>query len=245
MLQKDKPTHTFWMVSAPNPNTNIDEIKGQTRKWLNADVKKLGIPKKLKVGTLDGLYNLSDSLSKIDNFVEQTTRKIARQMKDLYTEINKGGDADVENSFVVGNVGIDTYMLSFEWNNAKFKPDVPLGDLVDAISTEMSRIDEELRTMQSEYISLGHILESSQRQKHGNLASRDLSDGIIPDSAFVDSQHLTTVFVVIPKHSYKIFQNSYEHLGGEVGVVPRSAQYVFPFFILIPLNNIEIQRNHH
>jgi len=153
-------------------------------------------------------------------------------MYDLFTEQKEKGDKkdkkkeniDNMNILVVANVNIDTYMLNFEWNHAKFKSSSPLKELVDAIASELSGMDEELRTMQGEYGVVVHSIDSFKREKEGNLQVRDLTD-IITKDHFIESIHLTSLFVVVPKHSRKEFLEAYESLCANI--VPRSAQEVF------------------
>jgi len=178
----------------------------------------------LKVGTIDDLYGLSDDLLKIDIFIEGVTKKILRQMKDLLNEEkdpkDKNQKVDTKSIFTVGNVAVESFMRSWDWNAAKYKTSSSLRELTEGISSEMSALDEELRTMQSEYIGLGHSIDSFERGKSGNLAVRDVSE-LITEKNYVQSKHLTTLFIIVPKHSERDWENTYETLSE--GVVPRSS----------------------
>ena len=44
-------------------------------------VMRFDVPETLRVGTLDGLLELADDLARADTAVEQTVRKVARQMQ--------------------------------------------------------------------------------------------------------------------------------------------------------------------
>jgi len=125
----------------------------------------------------------------------------------------------------VQNVNIETYMRRFEWSHAKFKVSNALKEIVEAISIETTQFDEELRTMQSDYISVGHSIDAFERNKSGNLQVRDLSF-VIEQKHVTESKHLTTMFVVIPKSATKEWESTYENIV-ENGVVPRSSVEVF------------------
>jgi len=222
---QEKSTRTpriFWLISAPRESTNYELIKNKAKQHVKDDIKVFDIPEDMKVGTLDSLYGLLDDLAKVDQFVETTTKKIAKQMYDLFGEQKEKGEQnkDGDNILVVANVNIDTYMLNFEWNHAKFKSSSPLKELVDAIASELSSMDEELRTMQSEYSGVVHSIDSFKREKEGNLQVRDLTD-VITKEHFVESIHLTTLFVVVAKHYRRDFLEAYENLC--LNIVPRSA----------------------
>ncbi|MBL0950117.1 MAG: hypothetical protein IBJ08_05255 [Pseudomonas sp.] len=49
----------------------------------------------LRIGTLDSLLTLSEDISKRDTFMESVTRKIARQLYDLYSEGEAASDDTV------------------------------------------------------------------------------------------------------------------------------------------------------
>jgi hypothetical protein len=75
----------FWIISIPNSalgSHGFDDLKVKVRN-LSACAQKFDIPN-LRVGTLDSLMSLSDELVKKDQFLEVTTKKIARQLVDLY-----------------------------------------------------------------------------------------------------------------------------------------------------------------
>jgi len=90
--KSSRPPRTFWLISAPSDSTNYDQIKNKVKGYVKDDIKVFDIPEDMKVGTLDSLYGLLDDLTKVDQFVETTTKKIAKQMYDLFTEQKEKGD---------------------------------------------------------------------------------------------------------------------------------------------------------
>ncbi len=78
----------FWIVSVPNSAPRHEVLKAQIQPYATL-VSKFNVPN-LRVGTLDSLLALSEDLGKKDNFIEQVTTKIARQLHDLYIEPETG-----------------------------------------------------------------------------------------------------------------------------------------------------------
>jgi V-type H+-transporting ATPase subunit C len=76
----------YWLISAPKPAKGpsvFETLNRRTSKENNLSNNFMfGIPD-LKVGTLDSLMALSDDLAKIDTFVENTTKKIVRQLVEI------------------------------------------------------------------------------------------------------------------------------------------------------------------
>jgi len=162
---------------------------------------------------------------KKDTYLELTTKKIARQLVDLYID---GSDPKNKEKIqlMVNGVNMDVYLQMFQWDEAKYKLSSPLSDIIDAIISTVSKLDEELRTKASAFQAISNTILAEKRKKTGNLMNRDLSDHIKPED-FVDSPNLSTLFVVVPRHQTREWDRSYEdflcdeNLGG--GVVPRSS----------------------
>lgn len=76
----------FWLISVPKKTSPdvFGDLNRQTMQFkdLSQENNKFEIPD-LKVGTLNSLMELSDELNKIDMYVENMTRKIAKQLFDL------------------------------------------------------------------------------------------------------------------------------------------------------------------
>eukprot|EP01087_Luapelamoeba_hula_P011958 TRINITY_DN3324_c0_g1_i1.p1 TRINITY_DN3324_c0_g1~~TRINITY_DN3324_c0_g1_i1.p1 ORF type:complete len:401 (-),score=100.13 TRINITY_DN3324_c0_g1_i1:72-1274(-) len=224
----------FWVISLPNasvPKSAFEELQQKATPICATPPRKWNIPN-LRVGTLDSLMALSDELVRKDQFVELTTKKIARQLVDLVVDEEKEagqkkGKAD-KIQLVVNGVDVNQYLQGFVWDEAKYKLSSPLSDVVDAIVTTVGKMEEELRTKVANFQSVTQALASEHRKKTGNLMVRDLAEFITahPD-CYADTEHLATIFVIIPKFQTKEFFHHYESLlndetlGG--GVVPESA----------------------
>lgn len=191
-FSKDE-TKQFWLVSVPNSEVGPHGFE-QLRSAVGGAgvVSKFKIPS-LRVGSLDSLLALSEDLGRKDQFFEGVVNKIARQLRDLYTDPETGnneGPGAGERILAVNNstltpqelpfcafcvklhkfrtigqiairlilrmrlfaitfsrshnnhvwgplcaVGLDSYLSTFEWDEAKYKLTSPLKDVIDAVST--------------------------------------------------------------------------------------------------------------
>jgi len=225
---KEESKH-FWFVAAPN------SAHGGARNGLANMQAKAGpscttvatfsLPA-LRIGTLDSLLTLSEDIAKRDTFMEATTRKIARQLFDLYSEGESASDDTVghDKILMVNGVTLEKFLSDFEWDEAKYKLSSPLKDVVEAISLTMSKIDEDMKSKATAYQGTIHTIAAEKRKATGNLMVRELSDVVKPES-IIDSEYLTTLLVVVPKSAAKDWLASYEEL--TENVVPRSSDLLF------------------
>jgi V-type H+-transporting ATPase subunit C len=192
-----------------------------------------GLWQKLRVGTLDTLMSLSDDLIKMDSMSEGTVWKIYRQLTELQPD---------DPPPTIEGVPMDLYAFNtFEWAEAKFKTTTPLRELSESISGRIGGIDEELKTKLGEYNLVKGALQQAERKLAGTLQVRGLTD-IVTEADMrgtIGSDTMTTLMVVVSKHSYKDFLSTYEMAGGSMlvkdkegkegkmfGVVPRSAKLI-------------------
>jgi len=217
----------FWLVSVPNSEVGphgFDQLRSAVGGA--GVVAKFKIPS-LRVGSLDSLLALSEDLGRKDQFFEGVVNKIARQLRDLYTDPETGsneGPSAGDRILAVNNVGLDSYLSTFEWDEAKYKLTSPLKDVIDAVSTTMTKIDEELRTKSASFQSVTQAIAAEKKKATGNLMVRDLSDLIKPEDA-IDTDYLTTLFVVINKAGAKEWLDEYETIVSDV--VPRSSDLLY------------------
>jgi len=176
--------------------------------------EKFEVPKGLRVGTMDSLMSLGDDLNKMDVFAEQTAFKVFKQLSDI-----KGG---ITTPLVEG-VPITDYVLGWEWNDAKFQLKSPLRELAETISARVTGIDEELKTKVAEVNALKGVLTQYERKTQGNLMVRGLED-VVKEDDIMESDFMTTIFVVVSKHSYKEFEASYPKMCDMV--VPMTAKKI-------------------
>jgi len=165
---------------------------------------------------------LSDDLGKYDTFVEAVTRKIANQLYALF-------DADHHaNLLVVNQATPELYLSKFHWDEAKFQQKASCREIIDLINQQVSKLDEELRAKASDYGTVVHSLQQSDRGASGNLLSRDISDVVRPEH-WIETEYLTTIFVAVTKYNLKDWENCYERLTEKdevCYVLPRSSQVI-------------------
>eukprot|EP01113_Clastostelium_recurvatum_P040024 TRINITY_DN617_c0_g1_i1.p1 TRINITY_DN617_c0_g1~~TRINITY_DN617_c0_g1_i1.p1 ORF type:complete len:377 (-),score=120.62 TRINITY_DN617_c0_g1_i1:45-1175(-) len=216
-------THkSFWLVSGPKTIGTQDTyaiIQRRVQKEAHhADAFKFEIPPDLKVGTLDSLMSLSDDLSRIDTYVENVTHKIVRQLIDIFEK-----KPDKNESLSVNATSVETYLTHFAWDDAKYPVRSPLRELTDRISQQVTKLDEELKLKASDYSSISHSIAAEERKLGGTLLVRALDD-VVKRPDLTETDYLTTLLVVVPKHATKEWMAQYETL--TEFVLPRSTKLV-------------------
>lgn len=207
----------YWLISLPLSSGRRDRtwevLQEKTSGSLISSNFKLEIPE-LRVGTLDTLLSLSDDLIKVNNSMEAIVLKIRRQVADI------GGPGALA-ALRVENMPVDSYMTKFKWDEAKFPVKRPLKETVEKVVEIASRIEDDLKIKVSDYNNLKSQQSAMARKLGGSLAVRDIATLVKPQD-YVDSENLTTLFVVVSKYSIKEWEQSYEKLSNYV--VPRSSK---------------------
>ncbi len=148
----------------------------------------------------------------------------------------------------VDGVPVRRYMNGFVWNEAKCARNLqsaprapciltraplrnrhparrPLRETAEKLAEGVARLEEELKVKTAEYNAVKTQLGALTRKSGGTLATRDLSDVVAAAAAkglLVESEHMTTLLVVVPGHSVKDWRGCYESLAQFV--VPRSSK---------------------
>ncbi|KAM7251028.1 hypothetical protein ACFE04_022911 [Oxalis oulophora] len=227
----------YWVVSLPvhdSASSLWNRLQDQISKHaFDCPLYRFNIPN-LRVGTLDSLLALSDDLLKSNSFVEASSHKIRRQIEDL--ERVSGVDSS---ALTVDGVPVDSYLTNelnlslfvcfnnnvrFIWDEAKYPTMSPLREIVDSITSLVSKIDDDLKVRVAEYNNVRSQLNAINRKQSGSLAVRDLSNIVKPED-MVSSENLTTLLAIVPKYSQKDWLSSYETLTQYV--VPRSSKNLF------------------
>jgi len=173
------------------------------------------------VGTLDQLVGLSDDLGKLDNFVEQITRKVANYLGDvLEDQRDKLGE-----NLLANGVDLATYVTQFRWDMAKYPIKQSLKNLSDIISKQVSQIEVDLKTKAAAYNSLKSNLQSIEKKQVGSLVTRNVADLVKKEHFVLDSEYLVTLLVVVPLSNINDWNNKYEKLTDMI--VPRSSQLIY------------------
>jgi|SaaInlStandDraft_6_1057023.scaffolds.fasta_scaffold16904_1 V-type H+-transporting ATPase subunit C len=164
------------------------------------------------LGTLDDLMTLSDELQKSNIYADGVTKKMYKQLFDLLD--------DSAEDISVNNVPLTTFIKNFSWNEARYPVKLPLKELALKMKGDMGRIEEDLKNRGAEYSALRQQVNQASKKKGGNLTMRALDDLITPEDV-METESITTLFVVVAKYQYSEWLKSYEKL--TEWVVPRSS----------------------
>jgi len=203
----------LWAIGIKEDSCSLSDLRSRVKELATVSVFK--VPKKsLRVGTLDSLMSLSDDLAKMDILAEATVTKLYKQLQDL-----KPG----EEATILGVPVVRYATLQWDWDEAKFQVKTPLREMSESISMRLSALDDELKLKVSELNALKGTLQAIERKTQGNLMVRGLAD-VISEQDVMESDYMTTVYVVVPKASMKEFETSYEKMA--MYVVPKSGKLI-------------------
>lgn len=222
--------------SKPAHLANDDRlISGQldTDTWLKesliqgkAYVTNFEIPE-FKIGSLDSLLLESEELNKIDGQIHNSINKII----DILSQFSESGTNNYT-TIPINNMPIPEYLENFQWQSRKFKLDKSIKELIQIISNESNQLDLDVRSTFADYNTAKSNLTAAERKQTGDLCVRSLHDIVKPEDFILNSEHLTTLLIAVPKSLQKSFESSYERLSANV--VPGSASILSrdPEFLL-------------
>lgn len=173
---------------------------------------------KFKIGTLDSLMELNDSLGKIDMMLENTVRKVEKQAR----EITADEDFKIMNND--GKFEVKDYIKQFRWDDMRLPRSKSLDDIAKALQDKMKSIDNDMKKQIDEFNDIKSQCNQFVKKEGKNYATRDLGDviyGKADKDKFVESDYLTTIVCIVHKTKLQGFQESYENLTKDV--VPRTA----------------------
>jgi len=202
------------MVAAPNERVPAftrmqDEL--ETRAGLCA-ASKIQIPP-FRIGTLDSLMSISDRLTKDTKTVEAISERLLREYREL-----AGGREDLVP--LVDGMEPRKYIRSFQWDEARFSSSETIKELVNLIMDQIVNLENDLKVRTAEYTTTKQAKQALERKSQGTLITRSLGS-VVQKQHSVETEHMTTVYVVFNKHQASEFLDAYEGLGKLV--VPRSA----------------------
>lgn len=208
----------LWIVSAPNEgNTSSYRTMKDALDTRGGMCRAFEMPfPDFRVGTLDSLIAVSDAISRDDRSLESTVERVFRQVCELVPT------TDLK-TLLVDGVDVFEYVTDFEWDQAKFASQDSLTDLRKLIMAQVSRIEEDMKIRATDYSATKQGLAAIARKSQGNLMARSL-ETVITAADVVESEHLSTAFVVFPVYNETEFLAQYEELADLV--VPRSARKI-------------------
>lgn len=210
----------FWLISAPGqktPQQTWETCKSKVEDL--AMIYKFNLPE-LKVGTLDTLVGLSDDLGKLDQQVESIVKKLANYFLDVLEEKQE----KVLENLQVNDMYPEKYLTKFSWHKEKYPIQQPLKKISEIISTQVSKIDADLKSKATVYNTIKNNLQTLERKETGSLLTRNLASIAKKEHFVLGSEYLQTLLVVVPRSLVEDWKSSYEKLTDMI--VPNSSQLV-------------------
>lgn len=188
----------------------------------------------LKFGTFDDLVRLTDDLQKYDSQVEGCLRRLERQV----LEIDPMADFHIRSQRQWHP--LPQYIRAWQWDDFKYPKSRSIQEHLTRLMSIVNMLDEESRSKAQQYNDLKTQTGALLKRDGGNLLTRDLIDVLMPEVVlspavnrdgisrpdpgedFVETDHLTTVVVVLSKEAAADFDQWYERSTDYV--VPRSAR---------------------
>lgn len=223
-------SYPVWVVGAAcqagDQETYLQALRSECQPLCAREFQpsKFDVPTNLKFGTFDNLVKLADELAKYDNQVESTLRRVERQLLEL--------NPDAERKVLTQRKQQtwENYTKNFSWDDAKFPRSRAINDSLQLLMSSVSRLDEEVRTRASSYTELKTAHTNNTKKDQSSFGARDLLDVLTPDateaSDFINTEHLLTAVVVVPRGQEKDWLKCYETL--ESNVVPASSKQFKP-----------------
>jgi len=160
------------------------------------------VPGNLKIGTLDSLMTLTESLNKIDAMIAMTLGKVAHTLEDLLG--GKPAELDVEGKTA------NHYVEDFRWSFMKFKTSSSLQAITDAIASDVKKYEADIKKLTSTHHEVCQTLESIDRTDNGSLQVRPLGPIVKNKYEINPSPSLERLFVVVPTKKKDSFLTTYE-----------------------------------
>lgn len=190
----------------------------------------------LKFGTFDDLVRLTDDLQKSDSQVEGCLRRLER----LVLDIHPTSDFQIRSQRQWHP--LQQYIRNWHWDEFKYpKSNSIQENLSRLMSLAVNKLDEESRTKAQQYAELKARTGALMQRDGGNLLTRDLIDVLTPEVVssspakgggasgpdpggedFIETDHLTTVVVILTRDAVADFEQWYEC--STEHVVPKSAR---------------------
>lgn len=99
---------------------------------------------------------------------------------------------------------VELYIKRFQWDFARFQHQGrQLGEIVEQIQSLNGKVDDELKTLTTNYTDKNLALAATKRRKQINLVTSDFEDFLTSEDVakidVQDSENLLTIMVVVPK----------------------------------------------
>lgn len=201
-----------WLFAAASKD-KLQPLSGSVGPMCAKDYQpqKFDVPASLKFGSFNNLVKLSEDLAKSDSEVETCLRRIERQILELEPE------TDVRKLQVLSQgASFDwkAYVSKFTWDDAKFPRSRPVSDTLEYLVHTVQQLDEGVRTRGQNFTDLKNQAANTSKKDVSTLVTKELIDvltpGLVKAEDFVESEHITTACVIVPRGAEKLWESTYE-----------------------------------
>jgi V-type H+-transporting ATPase subunit C len=214
---------TYWIAACPAPDGGAEAVVQGAKQQLVAHCSEffpLDCPHNLTFRSFDSLIKHLDDLMKFDNQVESTLRRFEKAMVEF------PGTPEFAIVSQRQTYPLKKYMQQFVWDDAKFPKKRTISENLAVMMATVSKLDDEVRNKLSALGELKSAHGQVSKKENVSLQSRELIDVLTPSkvqaSDFVETEHLTTVVVVVPQGGDKEFMATYMDMADFL--VPDSAK---------------------
>lgn len=194
----------YWLVAIPqeykghNP-IGLQKLKEAIRPAYGK-VLNFNIPGNLKIGTLDSLMAITESLGKVDQLVAMTLSKVSKTLEELQ---GKPAELGVEGKTP------SRYVETFQWSSVKYKTSSSLKAISHGIESDVRKYETDIKKLVLTHNEVSATLETIDRTDNGTLLVRPLGP-IIKKIDIYPSASLETIFVVFQAKTKSSFLQTYE-----------------------------------
>ncbi|CAG0922521.1 unnamed protein product [Notodromas monacha] len=218
---KEMPLTELMLISVPGdptPDKSLDRVHRRVKGMAN--MFNMRIPK-FKVGTLDQLVALSESLSKFDADAEAVTHKVAGAI----AEVERMNRHELTRDLKVDAKDVFHFVSTFDWDHSRFPLNMSVKNLSEAILKQYEKIGSELDKRLLEYRGLKKKVEEKNPTDASDKLTKMNLQGVVKKHHMIESENLVTALVVVQKSRIREWTSSYESLGPYV--VPRSLEAIY------------------
>lgn len=162
-----------------------------------------------KFGTFDNLIRYTDELQKHDSQTEGCLRRLERQWLEA--------DPDAKFEIVTSSASfpVEAFLKNgWQWDETKYATQRSLQANVDHLLDNVQKLDDECRSKGQEYSDFKSQKGILTKRDGVTFPTRDLVDLMIPsvvsEGDFVETDHLTTVVVILARGQEKEFLEWYQ-----------------------------------
>lgn len=189
---------------------------------------------RFKIGTLDSLMELNETLAKVDQTLDSTVKKIEKQANEMYK-----GDLRIEVT-KAQQVDVFDYIKNFSWDDNKFNRGRSLVEIAGLITERMRSIDSDIKVLNDTMNETKNNLAQLVKKEGTTLMTKDVAEviysdqNIRPRDVFIEmegSAIFSTLIVILHKTKIDQFRMAYEKLyrdeaSGLYAAVPESCKYL-------------------